>query len=177
MKKIFFIIVAILLISVGFFSACKEKEALIEECKNSNRDGITGQWKLIEGSVRLNNSQPDVTDYSKENIIFDFQENNKLVVTGHMPDILGLFDDFQEGEHFYEYSKPNVCPTCMPGPNLFIDKPELGSSEGVYFCTALSDEETMSIVGDKVIGGVIDDAGFVTGGDYYGWGITFIKLN
>jgi len=139
-------------------------------------ESIVGKWKLIEGSVSVNHSQPDITDYSKENIIFDFQENNRLVVTGHMPDILGLFDDYQEGEHFYEYLKFEV--GACPGPNLSIDSPEFGSGERrSYFCTALSYEETMSIIGDKVIGGVIDDTGLVTGGDYYRGSITFIKLN
>ena len=150
---------AVLLVAVG----C-EKEP--EEYKNLNRDTIIGQWKLIEGSVSVNHSQADITDYSKENIIFDFQGNNKLVVTGHIPDILGLFDDYQEGEHFYEYLKFEY-PVC-PGPNLIIDRPGLGSSEGVYFCTALSYEETR---------GIGNDGWEIKGDDYYRWSITFMKLN
>ena len=151
---------AVVLLAVG----C-DKET--EEPKNWNRAAITGQWKLIESSVSVNHSQPDITDYSKENIIFNFQENNKLVVTGHIPDILGLFDDYQEGEHFYEYRKLNVCPTCLPGPNLFIDKPELGNWERAYFCTALSDEETMGILAEK----------WEIESGYYRWDITFKKLD
>ena len=131
-------------------------------------ESIVGKWKLIEGSVSVNHSQPDITDYSKENIIFDFQENNRLVVTGRMPSVLDVFDDFQEGEHFYEYLNLEVCPTCLPGANLFIDKPRLGQEDGRYYCLVDLDNKTMEIGGGKVIGGVIDDAGLATGGDIIG---------
>ena len=143
-----------------------------EEYKSLHRDTIIGQWKLMESYVSINHSQSDitVTDYSKENIIFDFQENNKLVVTGHIPDVFVVFDDFQEGEYFYEYSKYPPPPT-DPGPNLFIDKPEYGIGERWYFCTTLLGKETMDIVIGNNIGGAI------VGSDYYRWGFTFFKLN
>jgi hypothetical protein len=115
-------------------------------------------------------SESETIDYSEENIIFDFQENNKLVVIGNIPDVLVVFDDFQEGEHFYEFHVFD--DSCyweeFPGPNLEIDKPEIGSWERCYFCSALSDKETMKI-------GKIDWE--KKGNDYYMWGYTFIKLN
>ena len=172
MKKNLFIIITLILISAGFFSACKEKE---EECKNLHRENIIGKWKLIEVSVSVNYSQSDTTDYSQENIIFDFQENNKLVVTGNIPDVLVVFDDFQEGEHFYEFF-PFECGACPPPTNLNINNPALGSEKGRYFC-GISLEETMSIVGHEVVGGVIDDNGLLTGGDNYAWSFTFKKIN
>ena len=98
MKKNLFIISAIFLISAGYFSCGKDKK---EECPKLFSDNIVGQWKLIEVSARENYSPLDTTDYLKENIIFDFQENNKLVVTGPIPDVVAVFDDFQAGEHFY----------------------------------------------------------------------------
>jgi len=82
MKKNLFIASAIFLISAGCFSCSNEWK-----CKSIYRDNIIGRWKLIEVSVyikyaHLEYAQLDTTDYSKENIIFDFQENNKLVVIG-----------------------------------------------------------------------------------------------
>ena len=156
MKTRILIFTTIILI-LGCFSACKE------ECKNLNRDNIIGQWKLLEASVSVNHSQPDITDYSEENIIFDFQKNNKLVVTGNIVDSLSLFNDFREGEHYYEYRKSDVCPPNEPGPNLFINA-ELGSWEGSYFCTALLYEETMAIIKMNWI-------------ENSSWSIKLIKLN
>ena len=169
-------LLAFLLISVGFFSACKEKE----ECKNPDSNYfIIGRWKLIEVSVSVNYSQPETTDYSNDNIIFDFQENNKLVISGPIPGVLVVFDDFQEDEHFYEYRIWYDCPRGgdPPPTNLDIDHPERGKEERRYQCTAHSDRDTMSISADRTIGGIIDETGLVTGGDYYRWSKIFIKLN
>ena len=175
MKKILFIVSAIFLISVGYFSCSKENT---EDYQNPFSDNIIGRWNLVEVSVRENDALPYPTDYSKENIIFDFQENNKLVVTGPIPDVIAVFDDFKAGEHFYEYIKQNICPTCKPGPNLFIDKLALGSWERIYFCIVPLDEKTMKIqIIDKVIGGVIDENGWLSGGESYSFEKKFIKLN
>ena len=136
----------------------------IEEPKPAEKS-IIGKWKLV-GIVDTQTGK--LTDSSKENIIFDFQENSKLIVIGRMPSVLDVFDDFQEGEHFYEYLNLEVCPTCLPGANLFIDKPQLGQEDGRYYCLVDLDNKTMEIGGGKVIGGVIDDAGLATGGDIIG---------
>ena len=104
MKKNLFIVSAIFLISAGYFS-CSNENTEIYNPRFS--DNIIGRWKLMEVKVWVNSSRLDSTDYLKENIIFDFQENNKLVVTGPIPDVVAVFDDFWAGEHFYEYMK---CP-------------------------------------------------------------------
>jgi len=169
MKKYHFIVLAIFLISAVFFSCNNEKP---DNCKKIFSDNIVGRWKLNEVSWHVNNSKFDITDYSKENIIFDFQENNKLVVTGPIPNVLALFDDFQEGEHFYIFSSLNVpCGSDPPGENLVIDNKDTG-----MYCSPSLDEETMRIVGHKVIGGVIDEDGLITGDDTYGWEKKFIKV-
>ena len=164
MKKYHFLVFAIFMISEGFFSCSKEN------CKKKFSDNIVGRWKLV--SCTVNYIQPETFDYSKENIIFDFQENNKLVVTGPIPNVLALFDDFQEGEHFYIFSSLNVpCGSDPPGENLVIDNKDTG-----MYCSPSLDEETMRIVGHKVIGGVIDEDGLITGDDTYGWEKKFIKV-
>jgi hypothetical protein len=132
------------------------------------------RWKLIEASILKDNDYlAEVIDYSEKNIIYDFQGNDTLVVTGKT-DSLFIFDYFKEGEHFYEYRELIVCTLCTPGPNLSIDKPPLGQSDGNYF--ALLNGEKLEIVGDTYIGGVRHENGLRDGGTLYRWGKTFIKL-
>ena len=64
--------------------------------------------------------------------------------------------------------KLNVCPTCLPGTNLNIDKPELGSGERRYYCSVPLDKKTMGIGND----------GWIIKGDItYRWNKTFMKIN
>ena len=178
MKKNLLIVSAIFLISAGYFSCGKGNS---EECEKLFSDNIIGRWNLIEVSVWVNRSLLDSIDYSKENIIFDFQENNKLVVSGDIPDVVVVFDDFQAGEHFYSFQTANVpnCRYAIPGPNLSIDETMLWREGRGYFCTILlSDEKTMRISKmDKVIGEVIDENSSLTGAVSYSWEKKFIKLN
>ena len=104
---------------------------------------VRGKWKLIEVLFFEDQNQQQI-DYSERNIIYEFQENNKLVITGKMDDLC-IFDDFQAGVHYYEYRKPNVCPFCLPYSNLAIDNPEFGH----YYCY-MSDQITMRICVGKV---------------------------
>jgi len=128
---------------------------LLASCKKNNDENIIiGKWKLQSISIAKDYQEPEITDYSKRNIIYEFLENGKLVVTGSIPDLF-IFDDFYEGEHFYEYQKPNVCPTCLPGPNLLIDTSESGQAEGAYYCLIDLSNKTMKIGNDgKEIEGV-----------------------
>ena len=174
MKKYLFIASVLFLISTVFFSCVNN-----EECKQSFSDNIVGRWKLIEVAIRVNSSPIDTTDYSQENIIFDFQKKNKLIVEGYIPNIIAVFDDFQAGEHFYEFIPYNEqnCVSTKPGANLSIDKPKLGNEKGHYFCKISFDEETMKIdISHYVIEGVIDDNSLVTGFNVYGWEKNFIKI-
>jgi hypothetical protein len=93
------------------------------------------RWKLIETSIYKNSQQHEITDYSAQNIIYEFQENGKLVVSGVIDDSLGLFNDFSEGEHFYEYRRLLMCPTCLPGKNFALNRPldEPFNENGCYF--------------------------------------------
>jgi len=162
-------------IVLAFLLSC----LFLTNCKKNNDDtgDIIGKWKLIEVSIYKNYQQYEITDYSKKNIVYDFQENNKLIVTGNIPNLF-IFDDFQEGEHFYEYFIPIFHPNGLTGKNLTIDKPNLGDSKGHYYCSVSVNEKTikMGIGSDKVIGGVIDETGLITGGDFFKWDKTFVKL-
>ena len=143
MKKQIFIL-AILLLFVC--SSCKP------EYENLHRDDIIGKWKLVEISIGKNYQNIGIFDYSNDTIIYDFQANNKLVVSGVIIDTLSLFECFKEGEHFYEYIKhPDPPsgrnkPTPMPSKNLSIDKPDMGEyDKKIFYCTALKGEQTMTI--------------------------------
>ncbi|MDR0206870.1 MAG: hypothetical protein LBI45_06405 [Bacteroidales bacterium] len=158
MQKYFFYFIAPLL--VVFFNSCKP-----EECKEKGRKNITGAWKLLEVSIKNNNQNIVTLDYNNDIIIYNFHSNNKLVISG-MVDSLQIFDDFKEGEHFYEYRRQNVChPDEDPGPNLNIDSQ--AGLVGHYFCTALSDNQTMYISGTINVGGVISENGAIIGGNNY----------
>ena len=130
------------------------------EYENPFRDDIIGKWKLVEVEVFRLYYQPferqsAIIDCLNENIIYDFQPNNKFFITNSIVDTFfiadttvvfsSLFDSsFNEGEHFYEYHKfPD--PPSDPGPNLSIDKPANGEGEKRFYCNALKGEQTMTI--------------------------------
>ena len=124
---------------------------------------IDTKWRLTEVQiVRDYHQQVEIFDYSEKNIIYEFQRNNKLVVTGNAGDEVFVFDDFEEGEHFYEVNWDDPCkgdPLCDPGPNLRID----GKGYGAF------------LGGDTLVIGTfsmeIDETG-----SYYSWNKTLIGL-
>ena len=106
---------------------------------------IIGRWKLI----KLSSYQSGTIDYSEEDIIYYFQPNNKLLITGPVPVELPEFEDFQEGEHSYTYSQPNDCDGFKPYPNMVIDgisdEPDGTVQFGRYRCIAYFEKKTMWI--------------------------------
>jgi hypothetical protein len=138
--------------------------------KNPFMADIIGQWKLIKvkTTYRVNYQyvSEDSVDYSHLTVIYDFRTNNKLIVTGYTP------DDLSEGDHFYDYIIPNVCPTCTPGPNLYIDNNE------PVFCSGLINENKMTIKEEKITGKVVDENGLaLNNGEIIWTSKTFVKLN
>ena len=98
-------------------------------CKDDNETPPTkwvgGSWKLVKMRVYTTFADPDsgwskteTTDYSKDNIIYNFQYEKdykyvdgfwtpkfKLIVHNYIP--TGLPDDIQEGgEYFYQFCQP-----------------------------------------------------------------------
>jgi hypothetical protein len=118
----------------------------------------------------INNSDTldtEIIDCSSDSIIYDFFINNKLEVSGYIP------DDLAEGEHFYQYQKLNVGQLSLPGPNLTID-----NNDNLLFCITRADDDTMTIKGEKITGRVVDEAGLIVEqGTVVTWSKTFIKLN
>jgi hypothetical protein len=151
---------------------------------NPYSDNIIGRWKLVEVSIYKNihedHQQTEIINYLDSNVIYDFYENNKLVITGNInlgylslfndfQEYLLLIGDFQEGTHFYTYGKPNYCPTCLPGPNMTIDDPEFIRGVSYYCVVELKNGRTMRIIADKNIGGVKNGPGLIVGGNNYRW--------
>ena len=102
MKKIGSIFLTLLLIIIGFTG-----------CQKLSNDMLIGSWKLVE--VFVSNAQgDDIVDYSNENITYDFQKNNRLVIRGNVPIDFYVFKDFQPGKHSYKYYFHGDCPNCKP---------------------------------------------------------------
>ena len=70
MKKII-----ILIFSIGIFSSCSNDD------DNSLNSEILGEWKLVEAQI-LNFGGQSSTNYSNENIIYNFLSSEILKVTG-----------------------------------------------------------------------------------------------
>ncbi|MCL2182406.1 MAG: hypothetical protein FWB85_02925 [Chitinispirillia bacterium] len=137
---------------------------------------LIGSWKLIKLWIFKDNTY-ETFDYSKKDIIYDFQKNGKLNIIGEM-DYSSFFEDFKEGEHFYEHWVVTCSTECVcdiPGPirNLRIDGQV--EPEGHYFL-ALVDDETMGISGSKRIGWITDEFGKQIGENIYGFSQEFIKV-
>ncbi|RUA12898.1 MAG: hypothetical protein DSY82_00055 [Flavobacteriia bacterium] len=82
MKKILIII-----LGIAFLSGCSNDDDALN-------DQIIGKWKLIEVEFYGFGGQGS-TDYSHENIIYDFQPNGILKVTG------GQNEGYSSGEYNY----------------------------------------------------------------------------
>ena len=68
-----------LLLSVFLIFSCRNEE-------NQPVNKVAGEWKLIQSKVYVpnNNGQYELqtTDYSSQSIIYNFQANNQLKITG-----------------------------------------------------------------------------------------------
>jgi hypothetical protein len=120
-KLILFTVIALLLGGMG----C-EKEEKIEnfsylkcapELKIGVKDDIIGKWKLVETwtmiGIEDNAVVNDTIDVSCKNIFYEFKPDKTLTITGEG-------DDIPAGTYSYSYQPANVCPTCLPAPNLTI---------------------------------------------------------
>jgi hypothetical protein len=139
-----------------------------EGYNNLYKETIVGKWKLVRISTvyDFDSENPEIVDYSKDNIIYDFHTSNKLIVSGYVS------DDLSEGEHSYRYQKLNVGPLSFPGPNLTID------NDSTLFCTSRADDDKMIISGEKITGRVVDKTGLIVKqGKIIAWSKSLVKSN
>ncbi|MDR1197434.1 MAG: hypothetical protein LBK94_00260 [Prevotellaceae bacterium] len=132
MKKILQI-VTILLLLAGMMIACGKENN--EDNENPYRENIIGKWKLVEiiTIVGYGNQNIDTVDYSNANIIYDFQNDSILIITGYVP------DDLSEGMHTYRYGQPPHTPLDAYDGNFSIDNMHGG------WCNAKKKEQKMTI--------------------------------
>jgi|SRR5690554_1389491 len=94
-KRIAFTLILSLLIGISF-SSCK-KEEIDEEYPTQH----LGKWQLVAVEYRTETFELISADYSQANIIYDFRENNVMVVSGEIEGI----EDYRGhaiGEHSYK---------------------------------------------------------------------------
>ena len=173
MQTKFSLLVGFLLLVIVMAVGCKDSNAIKpkEEIEPTPEGTIIGRWKLIELMIdTIPHYEPikhGVIDYSNSNIVYNFQTNNRLVVTGSIPNDLFMFDDFRAGEHFYEYEERN--PNTMPYPNLLIDDPKFGDERGVYYCNFDN-----HVIGKDTM--IIHTTGSEVNGIFIAWGKMLIKI-
>lgn len=122
-KSILFISIVLIFLSLGV--GC-EKEKVIEDfshlkcaplLKIGAKDDIIGKWKLVQiwkmVGAEGNSAVFDTIDVSCNNVYYEFKTDNILKITGNE-------DDFPAGSYTYSYQPANICPTCLPAPNLII---------------------------------------------------------
>lgn len=137
-------------------------------------------WQLIEVSIIKEGHLFEHIEPSEENIVYDFQEGDKLIISGNTAylsvfDSVGLpiSDFFRNGEHVYNYRKLEECPTCYPGPdpNLIIDNRD--DPWAWHYCLVSLDNRRMEITGGALIniGVSVDNLVF------YQWIKTFMLLS
>jgi len=100
-KKIY-----LLLISLAILSCSKDDDSLENQ--------ILGEWILIEAQLIDFSPNPPIIDYSNENIIYNFQLNEKLVVTGG--DNVG----YPNGEYEYFFGEDYLGGAQSPGESKIL---------------------------------------------------------
>jgi len=94
-------------------------------CHKGHRDdSILGTWKLVEisCSVGINaNGYPELVDFGKYNLIFDFQKNNKLVISSSVSEESSII------KHSYKFFTKDLheFPYYPRSYNLVIGKKKL----------------------------------------------------
>jgi hypothetical protein len=156
-------------------------QALDDGGSPDNNPLFDTKWKLTEASVRVSSHEPEVSDYSGKNIIFEFHGNNNLVITGSLPDNMFNLNAFNvnKGKHFYEYRKADGW--CGNEPELRIDPSILGT--GTYYYLNLYDELSTFAGGDNFVMVIYNLENIYSGeesellpGTSYLYSLTFIKL-
>jgi hypothetical protein len=148
MKKTFTAFIALLLIITGFTG-----------CNKFANDMLIGRWKLVQVEITTNSQEWDSIDYSNENIIYDFQKNSRLVISGNIPDDFYVFKDFQAGKHSFKWYTYDDCPSCTPPMFFQIDR------NRSYNCCKWLDEEN----DDKIAILYVEEGVFF-------WRQTFVKI-
>jgi hypothetical protein len=102
MKKIL-----ILIFTIGIFSNCSNDD------NDSTNNEIIGEWKLIAARIIDFSTNPTI-DYSDENIVYDFQANGILTVTG------GNNVGYSNGDYEYIFVEDYLGGAPSPGEVMIL---------------------------------------------------------
>jgi hypothetical protein len=103
---------------------------------------IVGCWKLQNAVYGHDNKERTSIEFNDSPVLYVFTNQNKLTLTGSesvLPEDLSIPD----GEHGYEYHKPQVGILALPAPNFKIDHGE------PLFCLAPMNDNTLTLGGEK----------------------------
>jgi hypothetical protein len=67
----------IFIICTLVFISCVNSTESIDNEENGDNTLIGTKWKLTQVSIAKDYQQPEIVDYAKKNIVYDFQRNNK----------------------------------------------------------------------------------------------------
>ena len=155
-------------------------DKVVADEKEFEKNQIIGRWKLVEVWVYNSNRDESIkVDYSGKNIIYNFQDDNKLVITDPIDDLF-IFDDFKEGDRLYKYRLLAGCSVCLPSENLAVANSTSDFQWYVagYYCTIPPDKKTMGIVRDVIIveENIGENSWGIKQGDNIRWGMSLIKI-
>lgn len=104
MKTTLMLLITLLLVTLG----CTKQETETKE-----QQALNGTWKLIEARI-INFSTNPTIDYSNKNIVYNFQANGILLVTG------GDNAGYPNGEYEYVFGKDYLGGAPSPGEEKIL---------------------------------------------------------
>jgi len=172
MKKANVFILGLFSLIILCLTGCEKKDVYEYMVRN-----LEGKWKLSTVSYMdtrvLHGESHTKIDYPKT-AIYDFQKNNKLVVTYF------LSGELYQSEHMYKCEKENYNPLCNDMGSGTCSSIRLHIDESQFLCVAFP--ESMWIYGftkDKVIDDVdlvMVEHDYVKDGYVKGWSKSFVKI-
>ena len=125
---------------------------------------IYGKWKLEYLETTKDYKEYERIECSDKNIIYAFQKNRILFITGSIPNDFKNWmnvKDFSVGKHTYKFYYPSDCPNCGPS-YLQID----GNRKYIGNPPIWNIADSMCISGKKTING-----------ELFHWSKVFSRLN
>lgn len=115
------------LIALSTLAACKKEDRLDESPKcpvsavNGANDNVIGKWKLIKAKVVFKNQETE--DYSCDDIIYDFQDDGVLLISGSSDKAIG----YQEGQYMYEFTTERLFEGLEEGYTISINNRKIAT--------------------------------------------------
>jgi hypothetical protein len=136
------------------------------------RQNLIGRWQLKTSSINYNYDYLNriITEYSNPPVIYDFQTESKLLITGTLPN--DLFMDISqgilnlpEGEYSYNYTVPDEEEYLRP--MYFPQPPVLRIGNNLSFtCTPLTREDRFAVGKYRVM----------ENHDFIQWSVDFVQI-